>query len=111
MVSGTASGTRRLTRLMTMGAVVGLAALAAGLVIDFSGANDPPAPAMPALPRMPGQAPGGQRTPSVPQMPTDFPTDFPTDLPSDFPTGMPSMPSVPSMPALPSMPSFPGGAP
>lgn len=98
-------------RLLAAGAALGLAALAAGLAIDFSGANDPPAPKMPSFPRLPGQAPGQPQVPTVPQLPTDFPTgvpsvpNLPTGFPTDFPTG------VPSMPALPSMPSFPGGAP
>ncbi|MCP2341323.1 hypothetical protein [Actinomadura rupiterrae] len=110
MERGTGPAIERQVRLVAVGAAVGLAALVAGLAINLSGANDPPAPKLPTFPQLPGKAPGQAPgpVPSVPQLPSNFPTDLPTDMPSNFPTGVPSMPNMPSMP---SFPSVPGGAP
>ncbi|QKG25940.1 hypothetical protein [Actinomadura verrucosospora] len=87
--------------LLTAGAVIGAVLLAAALVVDLTGANDPRTPTMPTPVR-----------PTMPSLPTTFPTvppggtGLPTQLPTDFPTGMPSFPTD-----LPSIPQIPGGAP
>ncbi|MBO2463097.1 hypothetical protein [Actinomadura violacea] len=87
--------------LLTAGAVIGAVLLAAALVVDLTGANDPQTPAMPTPVR-----------PTMPSLPTTFPTvppggsGLPTQLPTDFPTQMPSFPTD-----LPSIPQMPGGAP
>ncbi|TDD91428.1 hypothetical protein E1293_02260 [Actinomadura darangshiensis] len=88
-------------RLLTIGAAIGLAMLAASLVVDLTGANDPEMPKMPAIPGR--TVPSGAPT-NMPQLPTDMP-QMPTGMPQ-LPTNMPQMPTN-----MPSMPPVPGGAP